>query len=100
MPWQSYSKQSFVYRAGINYVSLKYHLFFMRIAHKLHSYTYRCYFIIVRELLLYCVHIILIFWIQFYYILYAAVPGVTSLAHPCEYITPPLPPLAPSVALI
>ena len=33
---------------------------FMRIAHKLHSYSYRCYFIILRELLLYCVHFIII----------------------------------------
>ena len=33
---------------------------FMRIAHKLHSYSYRCYFIIIRELLLYYVHFIII----------------------------------------
>ena len=33
---------------------------FMRIAHKLHSYSYRYYFIIIRELLLYCVHFIII----------------------------------------
>ena len=69
---------------------------FMRIAHNLHSYTYSMLFLFTYEKYYYivCIFINILNIILFLFCM-PAVPGVTSLAHPCEYITPPPPFLPP-----
>ena len=67
---------------------------FMRIAHKLHSHSYRRYFTIIRELLLYFVHFIIIcefnfilFNVQLYQVWFPCLTHVSTL-HPPPPHTP------------
>ena len=96
-------------------VSLKYYLFFMRIAHNLHSYIYRCYFIIVRELLLFvCIFIIIcefnfiLDYVQLYQVWYPCLTHVSTSPPPIPlsgtYLVltlccpAPLPPAEPGIS--